>query len=145
MRVRSMRVLQRLLSPLPSKPAASSMDEVVKKAMGAAQSKKRTSVPWNFDEPWKQPYYTYSNKWQPVDPSHTDIKQPSLSWLALYAWNIDFMLPFAESRMQLAIRHLEKLVNRLDERTARVIYLQECVESDLKLLAKDHGSSGASH
>ncbi|KAK3711718.1 hypothetical protein LTR37_009495 [Vermiconidia calcicola] len=113
------------------------MDEVVKKAMGAAQSKKRTSVPWNFDEPWKQPYYTYSNKWQPVDPSHTDIKQPSASWLALYAWNIDFMLPFAESRMQLAIRHLEKLVNRLDERTARVIYLQECVESDLKLLAKD--------
>ncbi|KAK3720169.1 hypothetical protein LTR37_003993 [Vermiconidia calcicola] len=117
------------------------MDEVAKKAMGAAQSKKRTSVPWNFDEPWKQPYYVYSNKWQPIDPSHTNSEQQpyasSLSQLALYAWNIDFMLPFADSRMQLAIRHLEKLVNRLDNSTARVIYLQECVESDLKLLTRD--------
>ena len=47
------------------------------------------------------------------------------------------MLPFAKSRMTVAVRHLESLIKQHADDTASVIYLQESVESDLSLLASD--------
>lgn len=44
------------------------------------------------------------------------------------------MLPFPSSRMSKAIRHLEKLVSA---QHANIIFLQECLVSDLALLASD--------
>ena len=117
------------------------MDELMRKSIQEAESKKRTSSPWKFDEPWKQPYYIHSeadNKWQLVQfendlpPSGDPPKK-----LALYSWNIDFMLPHPNSRMTAGLRHLESLVTALANDTASVIYLQECVESDVKLVASD--------
>lgn len=120
------------------------MDDLVRRSIQTAESKKRSSVPWSFDKPWKQPYYIYSptqSKWTPSENAPSDKPLSSgtstIKRLALYSWNIDFMLPFANSRMTAAIRHLEKLVEKLDRDVATVIYLQECVESDLKLLASD--------
>lgn len=47
------------------------------------------------------------------------------------------MLPYADSRMKIALRHLQKLVSELDQATASVIYLQESLESDMNLIASD--------
>ena len=47
------------------------------------------------------------------------------------------MLPFPDERMHAAVRHLESLVCHQDPSQATVIYLNECLESDLKLLASD--------
>ena len=117
------------------------MDELVRKSIQEAESKKRTSHPWKTDEPWKQPYYTYSkadDKWQLIEsetvlPSNGNPPKK----LALFSWNIDFMLPYPDSRMTAGLRHLEGLVAALAKDTASVIYLQECVESDVKLVASD--------
>jgi tyrosyl-DNA phosphodiesterase 2 len=53
--------------------------------------------------------------------------------MAIYSWNIDFMLPHGDARMNAALAHLEELTSqhRSDENTAVVINLQECVPSDL--------------
>lgn len=98
-----------------------------------------SSVPWKNDEPWKQPWHFYSsheNHWRPVEakavpspPSSSTIKR-----LALHSWNIDFMLPYPDSRMQAAIRHLESLVKQHKEGTATVIFFQECLASDIDFL-----------
>lgn len=121
------------------------MDELVKRAIGLAEQKTRSasSVPWKADEPWKQAWHQYDSSkrcWQAIEaqPSGTAQRSASIKHLALYSWNIDFMLPFADSRMRAAVRHLEHLVQEEREHgTAAVIFLQECVESDLKLLAAD--------
>ena len=120
------------------------MEELVQRSIQAAESKKKTSVPWSFDKPWEQPYYLYSateRKWRRTEAETTDNPRPSessgINRLVLYSWNIDFMLPFANSRMNAALRHLQQLVEKLEEDIGTVIYLQECVESDLKLLASD--------
>ena len=144
-------MLRRLAGPLrqafsSSKVTQRPMDEVVKRAIQITETKKRHSVPWKFDDPWKQLMHIYSSdqdQWQPFDPTKdADIPTPSTTSivparLSLHAWNIDFMLPFPDSRMLTAIRHLESLVQENEESTASVIYLQECVESDLGLLASD--------
>lgn len=122
------------------------MDELVKRAIGLAEqrTKSASSVPWRTDEPWKQPWHVYSSskrKWETVRAHDLSTAQPSTTpaeRLALYSWNIDFMLPFPDSRMRAAIRHLESLVRKENEQGTRsVIFLQECVESDLSLIADD--------
>ena len=120
------------------------MDDLVKRSIQEAESKKRSSVPWSFDEPWKQPYYIYHQEktiWNSVEAKPSDgmpfDKIAAVKRLSLYSWNIDFMLPFPDARMKAALRHLEKLVEGLDPDTASVVYLQECVESDINLITSD--------
>lgn len=116
------------------------MNELVQKALREVASKAKTSVPWDFDKPHKQPYYTWTgNEWKAQDASSSTGQAASdISKLALYSWNIDFMLPYANSRMNKGVSHLKSLIEaRASEKssTATIIYLQECVDSDLKLLA----------
>lgn len=127
-----------------SRRVAITMDEVVKKSIEAAQSKTRSSVPWTVDKPFNQPYYLFSpsdQKWQAFEPGNDttapDTSAPKIGRLALYSWNIDFMLPYPDSRMQIALRHLQKRISELDTGTASVIYLQESLETDVTLIASD--------
>jgi tyrosyl-DNA phosphodiesterase 2 len=120
------------------------MDELVKRSIQQVEERKRHAWPWKFDEPWPQSYHIFSssdNKWQAFEPGNTSTKptaeHSSISKIALYSWNIDFMLPFPDARMRAAVRHLEQLVSSHDQETGIVIYLQECVGSDLELLAAD--------
>ena len=117
------------------------MDELVQRCIREAESKKRTSVPWGFDEPWTQPYYIHSpaqNKWNATDANNKSSQSMlGILKIALYSWNIDFMLPYPDSRMTVAIRHLESLMQNHPNETATVIYVQECLESDLKVVASD--------
>lgn len=120
----------------------------MKQMVQVADMKKKTSVPWNNDEPTHQNYHVFSSgepflgRWNGLAATATTTpSQPEtspISRLALYSWNIDFMLPFPDSRMRAAIRHLqESHISKLDANTASIVYLQECVESDLQLLAAD--------
>ena len=54
-----------------------------------------------------------------------------------YEGNVDFMLPFPESRMHAAIRHLQALTEKLPPSVSSIIFLSECLTSDLKLIASD--------
>ncbi|KAI5859430.1 endonuclease/exonuclease/phosphatase family protein [Durotheca rogersii] len=116
------------------------MDELFQKAIkqAAAQKKQPELIPWKSDEPWPQPYYSWdsgSEVWQlfkPLtSPSNDESQSSSISAIAVYSWNIDFMLPFAETRMKAALAHLEGLTSQLASTTAIVINLQECTPSDL--------------
>lgn len=117
------------------------MDDLVKRAIGLAEQKTKTasSVPSKADEPWKQPWHVHSaskGEWEVQETPHR--RPHAVKRLVLYSWNIDFMLPFPESRMRAAIRHLQSLTQRRQSSdTASVIFLQECVSSDLTLLAQD--------
>lgn len=119
------------------------MDKLVQKAiqMAAALKKQPSSIPWKDDKPWPQPCYSWSNdkkEWQPTTFSSNG-PQTGISTLAVYSWNIDFMLPFPDERMNAALAHLqEKLTSELrpDSTTAVVINLQECVPSDLVAISQ---------
>lgn len=120
------------------------MDALIQQSIKAVQTKAKRSVPWKPDTPQHQPYYTFSS---PGNASHGDwvsVQSPSnsepssnLELLALYSWNIDFMLPHSDSRMRIGLRHLESLVGKLPSTTTTVIFFQECLESDLQLIASD--------
>lgn len=118
------------------------MDGMVQKAIQQSQAQKKPSelIPWKSDEPWPQSYYSWDVEmevWQPTKPSSaappTKDEAPSsdITTIALYSWNIDFMLPFAEARMSAALTHLEELTKSLPSTTAVAINLQECTPSDL--------------
>lgn len=117
------------------------MDELVQKSIQQAGVLKKPSLltPWISDEPWPQPYYTWdaeSEVWQPIiKPTASPADHPApfsaITTVALYSWNIDFMLPFAEARMSAALAHLEELTKQLPSTTAVAINLQECHPSDL--------------
>lgn len=118
------------------------MDELVQKAIRQATEQKKPSelLPWKPDEPWPQPYYLWDLEgevWQPIKPPYAtsptnhQAPSPGITTVILYSWDIDFMLPFAEARMNAALAHLEELTNHLASTTAVVINLQECTPSDL--------------
>lgn len=118
------------------------MDELVQKAIqqSVAQKKPSELIPWKADEPWPQPYYSWdleSEVWQPIKPTRgtsptkDEAESSDITTIALYSWNIDFMLPFAEARMNAALAHLEKLTESSGSTTAVAINLQECNPSDL--------------
>ena len=123
------------------------MDALIQRAIQLVKTTARSEVPWEFDSPWSQPCYRWSapndpalGEWQRFQPTRGDkgVRDDySLLKLSLFSWNIDFMLPFADSRMRAAIRHLERHVAEQPSTTATVIFLNECVHSDLKLLAAD--------
>lgn len=121
------------------------MDELVRRSIQLVEASKKSAVPWQLDQPYNQQYYKFSSSdWE----SHnaTGLAPPTSSpygseihRLALYSWNIDFMLPFGQSRMRAAIAHLKDLVNAGADgnSTATMIHLQECVQKDLELIAAD--------
>ncbi|KAJ1338058.1 tyrosyl-DNA phosphodiesterase 2 [Microdochium nivale] len=147
------------------------MDELFKKAVAANEAAKKppSSVPWQPDVPYPQAYYSFDSAtgtWEAQTPWRQqqggDGRSSSLSGstrgatrvteIALYAWNIDFMLPFAEERMAAALAHLESLVSSSSSpsvsagatettseatTTGVIIFLQECVESDLATIGKN--------
>ncbi|CAN8098066.1 unnamed protein product [Discula destructiva] len=61
--------------------------------------------------------------------------RPESPILPLYSWNIDFILPYAEKRMQAALSYLAHLTPRSASNTATIIFLQECTPSDLATIA----------
>lgn len=116
------------------------MDELVQKAIQQAAALKKPAqiIPWKTNEPWPQPYYLWdleSEVWQPIksptSPTNHQAQFSGITTIALYSWNIDFMLPFAEARMSAALSHLEELTNQPASTTTIVINLQECNPSDL--------------
>lgn len=111
------------------------MDAVVQKALREVQVKTKNSVPWKADEVWKQDCHTWTGtEWTPKATSSGE--DSKLSSLALYSWNVDFMLPYADSRMGKAIEHLQSLIPRdSSPSTANVVFFQECLDSDIKLMA----------
>jgi tyrosyl-DNA phosphodiesterase 2 len=116
------------------------MEEIVTRAIKTVELHAKTNMPWTLDEPHKQPFYEFNHdEWHPHQPADTTSRGPTdITRLALYAWNIDFMLPFPGSRMRGAISHLQDLIaseGPASSSTATIIYLQECVRSDLDLLA----------
>lgn len=110
------------------------------KDTGAAR---KSSVPWSLDEPYPQNYHAFdpaTSSWTPKSPSTTNTTEipestSSITNIALYTWNIDFMLPFAEARMRPALKYLDALTKSNPPTTASVIFLQECVSSDLVTIA----------
>jgi tyrosyl-DNA phosphodiesterase 2 len=120
------------------------MNEVIQKAIARNEASKKTSVSWKANEPQHQSYFLFNEAekiWESFaaetggTPTLINGDDQGINRLALYAWNIDFMLPFAESRMRTGLKTLQDLTSRLPSSTAVVIYLQECVESDLSTIA----------
>ncbi|RYP04550.1 hypothetical protein DL764_004358 [Monosporascus ibericus] len=123
------------------------MKELMQKAIqqAVALKKQPDSTPWKPDEPCAQPYYSWNadkEEWQLIEPSTPQsgdqTHSTGIATLALYSWNIDFMLPFPETRMDAALAHLEELTTQLlsTTTTAVVINLQECAPSDLIVISQ---------
>ncbi|GAP89380.1 putative endonuclease exonuclease phosphatase family protein [Rosellinia necatrix] len=114
------------------------MEAIVAQAIRDGTAQRKTSVPWNADEPHPQPYYAFDSarsSWVSKSPSPDgahDEESAEITNIAVYSWNIDFILPFAEARMKPALAHLHELVSSKDlpPSTAPVIFLQECTPSD---------------
>lgn len=115
------------------------MEKLIAKAIQNAEALKKVpdSTSWKNDEPFTQPYYIWNEErkeWQ-AELSNSDSQTHSTGVfsLVLFSWNIDFMLPFPDIRMDAALAHLHKLTGELlsTSNTAVVIHLQECVPSDL--------------
>jgi tyrosyl-DNA phosphodiesterase 2 len=103
--------------------------------------KPASSVPWKADQIWQQPFYEWAaktNEWQPLQQTKESSGKSKLKKIAVYSWNIDFMLPHAESRMNAALKHLEEVSrqHRSEEDTAVIANLQECVPSDLNVIGQ---------
>jgi tyrosyl-DNA phosphodiesterase 2 len=118
------------------------MDEIVQQAIKQTEAMRKASVPWKTDEPDPQSFYAFDSAqqiWVPTEAEPDGKFQPGttgITRLVLYSWNIDFMLPFAQARMEAALGTLQNLVAQLPSTTAKVIYLQECIGSDLATIGK---------
>ncbi|KAI1822976.1 endonuclease/exonuclease/phosphatase family protein [Xylaria intraflava] len=123
------------------------MNDLVKKAIQDATilKKQPDSIPWNPDEPWVQCFYSWhaeSEEWVPLGASAArgtgHEPHRGIGALALYSWNIDFMLPCPEARMQAALDHLENLLKESPSTatTAAVLVLQECTLADLRTIGQ---------
>lgn len=119
------------------------MEVIIAQAIKDTAALRKTSVPWNPDEPYAQSYYAFdtaTSSWVSKSPSKDATQtEPSagITNIALHTWNIDFMLPFPEARMKPALAHLDRLTSptSLPTTTAPVIFLQECTASDLNTIA----------
>ncbi|TKA67633.1 hypothetical protein B0A55_08774 [Friedmanniomyces simplex] len=119
------------------------MDELVKQSIAIVEQRKKAAVPWVPDEPHNQPYYRWlDGEWQATKPGvdsggAAGEPKPAPGRLALYSWNIDFMLPYGDPRMLAAIRHLEQLGSAQASDIPIIIFFNECLESDLKVITSD--------
>ncbi|KAI0121980.1 Endonuclease/exonuclease/phosphatase [Daldinia grandis] len=133
------------------RPRAQIMDELIKKAIeqNEATRKPFSAVPWKPDQPYAQPFFTYDRSKQAWTPAESKPLQKGgggsrsgsgsrsgINRLRLYSWNIDFMLPHAKARMDVALNHLNDLTSKLPPTTAAVIFLQECIEEDLETMGE---------
>jgi tyrosyl-DNA phosphodiesterase 2 len=114
----------------------STMNEIFSKAIKDSELLRKAEVPWQPDEPFAQPYHifdTMSSLWTAKTAHGQLVHQTGITSIALYSWNIDFMLPFGEVRMKAALDHLGGLVKDLASTPwiAPVIFLQECTPEDL--------------
>lgn len=123
------------------------MEAIIAQAIKDTTALRKTSVPWNPDGPYAQSYYDIDSvisSWVSRAPSCVEATQnswESIAKIALFTWNIDFMLPFAEARMRPALAHLGSLtsLDTLSPMTAPVIFLQECEPSDMATIAAQPG------
>ncbi len=118
------------------------MNEIFSKAIKDMELLRKTDVPWKPDEPFAQPYNIFdatASSWISKTPHTQSAEQAKISSIALYSWNIDFMLPFGETRMKAALDHLGGLVQSLASKpsVAPVILLQECTPEDLVTLSSN--------
>jgi len=116
------------------------MDEIIRKAIQDSKLLRKTEVPWKLDKPFSQPYAVFdatSSSWTSNTPGIRPLQPTGITNIALYSWNIDFMLPFGETRMKAALDHLGRLVTdlALTLSVAPVIFLQECTPEDLVTIA----------
>ncbi|KAH8654791.1 hypothetical protein BGZ61DRAFT_500487 [Ilyonectria robusta] len=117
------------------------MEALMGQAMKDSATLQKTSVPWNDDEPHPQSWYTFdsaTSSWASKASSDDEAQTADIggiNTIALYSWNIDFMLPFAEARMKPALAYLGSLIASSPPNTAPVIFLQECTPSDLATIA----------
>lgn len=114
------------------------MEAIVAQAIKDTAVLRKTSVPWEADKPHAQGYYAFdaaASSWVPKPPSPVENGSQEITNLALYTWNVDFMLPFAEARMKPALAHLDSLTKPPPPTTASIIYLQECTPEDLTTIS----------
>ncbi|RYO87079.1 hypothetical protein DL764_008916 [Monosporascus ibericus] len=135
---------------IPEEIISSPFGTLVLETIRATEAKKKLVVPWTLDEPYDQPYYKHNETvqaWEPSTPrdhmsSEDRGQQPSddgispVDGLALYSWNIDQMLPFAEARMETALAYLEHLTALVTPKAATIIFLQECTLPYLETIAR---------
>jgi tyrosyl-DNA phosphodiesterase 2 len=113
------------------------MDKLIQEAIKTSEAMKKHIVPWKATEISPQLFHQFDvskKTWHSLSPEKTKQhhqEDMSISKLALYSWNIDFMLPFAKPRMDAALDQLENLTRSQPVDTAVVIFLQECLASDL--------------
>lgn len=117
------------------------MDKIVQRAIQYTieMRKPASSVPWRADQAWQQSFYGWvknANEWQPLQSAKASYGKSKAMKIAVYSWNIDFMLPYGMSRMNAALKNLEELTrqHRSEEDTVVVANLQECVKSDLDII-----------
>lgn len=133
-------MLSRLFKPnIKTFRSLRNMDELVQQQIRLVESKKKSSIAWELDQPHQQPFYTHDgSNWTYTKPSETPSPaSPTIKQLALYSWNIDFMLPYPDSRMRAAIRHLQSLISKPSPEVANVVFLAECLHSDLAVIASN--------
>lgn len=119
---------------------ARKMNDIFQKAVAHNEASRKPSTPWEADKPHHQPFFLFNKTKQTWEAQQAggdggnNGSQP-LSRLAVYAWNIDFMLPYAQSRMEAGLATLHELTALQPPSTAVVIFLQECLEPDLATIA----------
>ncbi|KAI2639566.1 Endonuclease/exonuclease/phosphatase [Hypomontagnella submonticulosa] len=119
------------------------MEAIIKRVIKENQELQGTRAPppWTPDQPHPQSFYTYDKAkqvWQAAQcKSPQEARGPSgINRLALFSWNIDFMLPYAKERMDAGLAYLDGLTSKLPPTTAAVIYLQECKDGDLRTIGE---------
>ncbi|KAL2839650.1 Endonuclease/exonuclease/phosphatase [Aspergillus pseudoustus] len=106
-----------------------------------------TTHPLTLDKPKLQSFYFFDPaadppQWRPASSSKDIIINPndhqhSTDKLHLITWNIDFQVPFPRERMTAALKHLHQILsshNNASSSSAKVIFFQEMVSSDLDLI-----------
>lgn len=116
------------------------MEALIAQAIKDTVALRKPSVPWNPDEPVQQSYYAFeptTSSWVAKFPGADPppIHGTNITNIALYTWNIDFMLPFDKARMTPALAYLNDLISKSrSPTTAPIIFLQECKPGDLETI-----------
>ncbi|KAI0162114.1 endonuclease/exonuclease/phosphatase family protein [Xylariaceae sp. FL1272] len=112
------------------------MEAIFQKSVKRAMESEKPidTVPWELDSPYPQHIYTYdtaATSWTSGSSASAQSSGTAITHMALYSWNIDFMLPFEKDRMRIGLSHLQPHIASLPPSTAAVIFLQECLTEDL--------------
>ncbi|KAI1419002.1 Endonuclease/exonuclease/phosphatase [Xylaria sp. FL1777] len=114
------------------------MNEEIRKIIEQIElaRKPESSVPWKPDSPHPQPIYGFDSATQSWTATAKNQSQfdATPTKLALFSWNIDFMVPHARPRMEAGLVELQARISALPRSTAAVVFLQECVPADLEAI-----------